>query len=59
MQYRELVMTKHVAIIGAGASGIICAKKFLDAGFNVTIFEKVITQLEFGISVTLEWYMTV
>ncbi|QLE79891.1 hypothetical protein FLM55_09165 [Francisella sp. Scap27] len=40
MQYRELVMTKHVAIIGAGASGIICAKKFLDAGFNVTIFEK-------------------
>ena len=29
-----------VAIIGAGASGIISAKLFLDKGFDVTIFEK-------------------
>lgn len=29
-----------VAIIGAGASGIISAKLLLDKGFDVTIFEK-------------------
>lgn len=33
-------MSKRVAVIGAGASGIICANKFLDAGFIVTVFEK-------------------
>ena len=31
---------KKVAIIGAGASGIVCAKKFIDAGFKVIVFEK-------------------
>ncbi|MED7789213.1 NAD(P)-binding domain-containing protein [Francisella sp. 19X1-34] len=31
---------KKVAIIGAGASGLISAKVFLDKGFDVTVFEK-------------------
>ena len=31
---------KKVAIIGAGARGIVCAKKFIDAGFKVIVFEK-------------------
>ncbi|WP_150466267.1 NAD(P)-binding domain-containing protein [Francisella sp. SYW-9] len=31
---------KKVAIIGAGASGLISAKTLLDKGFNVTVFEK-------------------
>ena len=30
-----------VAIIGAGASGLISAKVFLDKGFDITVFEKV------------------
>lgn len=31
---------KRVAIIGAGASGLICAKVLLDSGYSVTVFEK-------------------
>ena len=29
-----------VAIIGAGACGLVCAKVLLDDGFDVTIFER-------------------
>ena len=31
---------KRVAIIGAGAAGIICCKRFIDDGYNVTVFEQ-------------------
>ena len=30
----------HVAVIGAGAAGLICAHELLQAGFKVTIVEK-------------------
>lgn len=32
-------MTKHIAIIGAGPSGLVTAKTMLQAGFQVTVFE--------------------
>ena len=32
--------SKTVAIIGAGASGLVCAKVLMDDGFKVTIFER-------------------
>jgi cation diffusion facilitator CzcD-associated flavoprotein CzcO len=32
--------SKTVAIIGAGACGLVCAKVLLDDGFNVTLFER-------------------
>lgn len=32
--------SKTVAIIGAGASGLVCAKVLLEDGFDVTIFEE-------------------
>ena len=32
--------TKSVAIVGAGASGLVCAKVLLDDGFDVTLFDK-------------------
>jgi cation diffusion facilitator CzcD-associated flavoprotein CzcO len=31
---------KSVAIIGAGASGLVAAKVLLDDGFNVTVFDR-------------------
>ena len=31
---------KSVAIIGAGASGLVAAKVLLDDGFNVTLFDR-------------------
>lgn len=33
-------MNKNVAIIGAGASGCVCAYHLLKAGFNVTLYDK-------------------
>lgn len=30
----------RVAVVGAGMSGLICAKRLADAGFDVTVFEK-------------------
>lgn len=33
-------MTKTIAIIGAGMSGLACAKQLMQAGHQVTIFEK-------------------
>ena len=30
----------NIAIIGCGASGLICASILKDNGFNITIFEK-------------------
>jgi predicted NAD/FAD-dependent oxidoreductase len=33
-------MTKHFAIIGAGIAGITCARTLLQAGHQVTVFEK-------------------
>jgi len=35
-----LLNNKHIAIIGAGASGLLCAVILGGAGFKVTIFEK-------------------
>ena len=32
--------SKTVAIIGAGACGLVCAKVLLDDGFDVTLFDK-------------------
>lgn len=32
--------SKSVAIVGAGPSGLVCAKVLLDDGFNVTIFDE-------------------
>lgn len=32
--------TRTVAIIGAGSSGLVCAKILLDDGFDVTLFER-------------------
>ncbi|CAF4412421.1 unnamed protein product, partial [Rotaria magnacalcarata] len=32
--------SKTVAIIGAGACGLVCAKVLLDDGFDVTLFER-------------------
>jgi cation diffusion facilitator CzcD-associated flavoprotein CzcO len=32
--------TKSVAIVGAGASGLVCAKVLLDDGFDVTLFDR-------------------
>jgi dimethylaniline monooxygenase (N-oxide forming) len=32
--------TKSVAIVGAGACGLVCAKVLLDDGFDVTLFER-------------------
>ncbi|CAF1041772.1 unnamed protein product [Adineta ricciae] len=32
--------TRTVAIIGAGASGLVCAKTLLDDGFDVTLFDQ-------------------
>lgn len=31
---------KKVAIIGAGYTGLACAKKLVENGFDVTIYEK-------------------
>jgi len=31
---------KRVAVIGAGACGLVCAKVLIDDGFNVTVFER-------------------
>ena len=36
-------MQKKVAIIGAGYTGLSCAKKLVDNGIDVTIFEKIDT----------------
>ena len=33
-------MTKHFAIIGAGIAGITCARTLVQAGHQVTVFEK-------------------
>jgi len=35
-----MVKSKTVAVIGAGACGLVCAKVLLDDGFNVTLFER-------------------
>jgi cation diffusion facilitator CzcD-associated flavoprotein CzcO len=35
-----MMKSKTVAIIGAGACGLVCAKVLLDDGFNVTLFER-------------------
>jgi cation diffusion facilitator CzcD-associated flavoprotein CzcO len=35
-----MTKSKTVAIIGAGACGLVCAKILLDDGFNVTLFER-------------------
>ena len=32
--------SKSVAIVGAGACGLVCAKVLLDDGFDVTLFEQ-------------------
>ncbi|MBQ8459497.1 aminoacetone oxidase family FAD-binding enzyme [bacterium] len=37
---QELISNPHIAIIGAGPSGCICAKFLIDEGFNVTLFDK-------------------
>ncbi len=31
---------KSVAIVGAGPSGLVCAKVLLDDGFDVTLFDR-------------------
>lgn len=31
---------KHVVIIGGGVSGMVCAERLLEAGFEVTLYEK-------------------
>lgn len=36
----KMSKSKTVAIIGAGACGLVCAKVLLGDGFNVTIFEQ-------------------
>ena len=33
-------MKQSIAIIGAGASGLVAGKVFLDDGFDVTLFER-------------------
>jgi cation diffusion facilitator CzcD-associated flavoprotein CzcO len=33
-------MDKHVAVIGAGASGIVAAKTLLEHGYTPVVFEK-------------------
>jgi dimethylaniline monooxygenase (N-oxide forming) len=35
-----MMQTKSVAIVGAGASGLVAAKILLDDGFNVTLFDR-------------------
>ncbi|UJR22141.1 hypothetical protein I4U23_025205 [Adineta vaga] len=35
-----MTKTRTVAIIGAGACGLVCAKTLLDDGFNVTLFDR-------------------
>ena len=32
--------SKSVAIVGAGPSGLVCAKVLLDDGFDVTVFDE-------------------
>ncbi len=31
---------QHICIIGAGISGLVTAKTFIEEGYTVTIFEK-------------------
>ena len=35
-----MAKAKSVAIVGAGPSGLVCAKVFLDDGFDVTVFDE-------------------
>jgi dimethylaniline monooxygenase (N-oxide forming) len=35
-----MTITKSVGIVGAGASGLVCAKVLLDDGFDVTLFDR-------------------
>jgi cation diffusion facilitator CzcD-associated flavoprotein CzcO len=39
MSKAEAAMAKKVAVIGAGAAGLISAKTMSEAGFDVTVFE--------------------
>jgi predicted NAD/FAD-dependent oxidoreductase len=32
--------TQHIAIIGVGMAGVVCARTLRQAGHNVTLFEK-------------------
>ena len=37
---QESTSSKSIAIVGAGPAGCICAKFLIDAGLDVTIFDK-------------------
>lgn len=36
----ETIKNRHIGIIGAGPSGLCCAKNSLDFGFDVTVYEQ-------------------
>jgi hypothetical protein len=40
LHYLNMSKAKSVAIVGAGPSGLVCAKVLLDDGFDVTLFDR-------------------
>jgi cation diffusion facilitator CzcD-associated flavoprotein CzcO len=40
VKINEYMVIKHICVIGAGISGLVAAKTFTEAGFEVIVFEK-------------------